>query len=72
MLAAKRQLNLGQRAVNNSIKTLERDGVLAEQAGHPLHAYATDDLLLGGKRISRKQLGTNWMGYLHQLVTAVF
>lgn len=44
VLAAKRQLNLTQRAINNSIETLERDSVLAEQAGHPLHAYATDSL----------------------------
>ena len=54
VLAAKRQLNLHTRAINNSMKTLERDGVLAEQAGHPLHAFATDSLRLSGKRISQK------------------
>ena len=54
VLAAKRQLNLTQRAMNNSIKTLERDGVLAEQAGHPFHAFATDDLSLSGKGIGRE------------------
>ena len=51
VLAAKRQLNLTQRAINNGVKTREQDGVLAEQAGHPLHAFATDGLRLDGKRI---------------------
>ena len=72
VLAAKRQLSLMQRAISDSIKTLERDGVLAEQAGHPLNAFATDGLGLYGKRIGREQLSTYWMSYLQQLITTVF
>jgi biotin operon repressor len=53
VLAARRQLNLTQKAISNSIKTLERDGVLAEQAGHPLHAFATGGLWLSGKGIGQ-------------------
>ena len=71
MLAAKRQLNVTQRAINNSMKTLERDGVLAEQAGHPLHAFATDSLKLSGERITRKQVNANGMRNLFQLITTV-
>ena len=59
-------------AINDSLKTLERDGVLPEQAGHPLNAFATDGLGLYGKRIGREQLSTYWMGYLQQLITTVF
>ena len=54
VLAAKRQLNLTKKTMNDSIKALERDGVLAEQAGHPLHAFATDNLSLSGKGIGRE------------------
>ena len=52
VLAAKRQRNLTERAISLGINTLERDDVLAEQAGHSLHAFATNDLWLSDKGVA--------------------
>ena len=61
VLAAKRQLDHAQRAIIQGTRTLEQDGVLAEQAGHPLIAFAADDLWLNGKGIALEKLLTHRM-----------
>ena len=64
MLDAKRQLNLTQKAINDGTQTLKLDGVLAEQAGHSLHAYATNTLWLDGKRIASEKCVSDGMNKL--------